>query len=280
MRRHSWGELDWDAWGAMVKSTGIQEKDPKTTTKHFGGVESFPTWRAAAMDRLLKLGVMLTHPFERKVPSNIQTRFERTRGRLKKILGLPGAPQIESDLEDELAVTIERIKHGESLLDILRDEDLNESTKLERVQEAINLLQSVHARGIAHGDAFPKNFVVCNDRKKSPHLIIKRFEEGRWAGTPKDYWKAMWGEQSVESGWEREQDYDFLLLMAGVLNNTRDIDVHKIYALLDGAGVNIHFPFDLRDHLYFKLRFFGRRGARGFFRHFSSGMTRQAANAA
>lgn len=103
--------------------------------------------------------------------------------------------------------------------------------KLGEFTAAMELLHGIHNLGETHGDAYLKNFARCPNGE----VYSFDFENERKAPCP--------------------QTYDVILLTANAISALGVQSGHDVLAAVKRVYGGLSYPFDLRDRIFFTLRF-------------------------
>lgn len=143
------------------------------------------------------------------------------------------------------SITVVRLELTDLVADF-HDPSRHIDDKLSEFAAAIELLHSIHNLGESHGDAYLKNFA----RNCNGEVYAFDFENERIAPCP--------------------QAYDVVLLTANAISALGTRHKQAVLAAVRAVYDSLSFPFDLRDKVFFSLRF---QVSGSFFGYFGASKT-------
>ncbi len=183
---------------------------------------------------------MLWGFLERKPYLSAKARYEREKRLITKFFGnsdLKTPTLLDSD-DQELILVFQTLGLTD-LVQIFQDPAIHIDDKLQYLRTALNQLHTIHNVGETHGDPYLKNFFRVNGSENNGRLYTCDFEYERKSPEP-----------AVT---------DVLILTANSINALFQANgsapKSALSVVREVYGDDIHFPFDIRDRVFFSLRF-------------------------
>ncbi len=227
--------MDWDSAGLLLRTNHVRVT-PEEVSKTY---------------RPLSIPLLWAY-LERKRITSPGTRYRRERDLIPRLYA-SGLNVPELTAHDDATLTLRwRTLELTDLVHVLSSTEVHVDDKLQYLSGAFSLLRSTHNLGEVHGDPFLKNFFLLARQYPGRQGIIYTcdFEHERDSPLP--------------------MVTDILMLAAnatGMLSRHNPGQERAVMSIVeDTYERRLHFPFDMRDRLYFSLRF---GIGEGFFRYFS-----------
>lgn len=178
---------------------------------------------------------------ERKPYLSAKVRYEREKKLISKFSNNPDltTPTLLDSDDQELILVLQALDLTD-LVQIFQNPTIHIDDKLQYLRAALEQLHSIHNTGETHGDPYLKNFFrVNNTENDNSRLYVCDFEYERTGPDP-----------AVT---------DILILTANSINTllkTNGSAPESVLSVVSEVyGDEIYFPFDIRDKIFFSLRF-------------------------